>query len=124
MTPADLALMEKVQREVAECLGVDPALGDSWVGHFQLEVEGGNRSCELYSSVLHIGNDMLQLMSHQVLNIETGAAYLVDYHCRKYVARILRLIDPDSGKMIATVGITVGGVIQSTEAVNINFEKE
>ena len=124
MTPAELALIEEVQREVAECLGVEPTWGDSWVGHFQLEVEGVSRSCELYSSVLHVGNDMLHLMSHQVLDIETGKAYLVDYHGSKYVARMLRLIDPDAGKMIITVGITVGGVVQSTEVVDITFVKE
>jgi hypothetical protein len=124
MTPAELALIQKVQREVAECLGVDPNYGDGWVGHFQLKVEGDTRRCELYSSVLHTGNDMLQLMNHQVLNVEARAAYLVDYHSRKYVARILRLKDPDSGNMISTVAITVGGVVQSTEVVNITFIKE
>ena len=124
MTPEELALIEELQREVAECLGVDPAWGDGWVGHFQLEVEGGTRSCELYSSVLHVGNDMLHLMNHQVLDIETGKAYLVDYHGSKYVARMLRLIDPDTGKMIVTVGISVDGVVQSTEVANITFVKD
>jgi hypothetical protein len=124
MTPAELALIEELQREVAECLGVDPTWGDSWIGHFQLEVEGGIRDCELYSSVLHVGNDMLHLMSHQVLDIETGKAYLVDYHGRKYVARLLRMIDADTGKMTITVGIRVAGAVKSTEVVNITFVKE
>jgi hypothetical protein len=58
------------------------------------------------------------------LDIETGKAYLVDYHGSKYVARMLRLLDPDTGKMIVTVGITVGGVVQSTEVANITFVKD
>jgi hypothetical protein len=124
MTPPELALIEEVQREVAKCLGVDPTWGDGWVGHFQLEVKGGTRSCELYSSVLHVGNDMLRLMNYQLLDIGTGKAYLVDFHGSKYVARLLRQIDPDTGKMIITVGITVGGVVQSTEVTNITFVKE
>jgi len=124
VTPEELALITKVAKEVAECLGVNQAYGDEWVGRFQLKVESDNRDCELYSSVLHIGKDSLHLMNHHVLDVETGKAYLVDFFGRHYNARILRMIDPETRMMTFTVAITVGGAIQSTEVVNITFVKE
>lgn len=124
MAPEELALITEVAKEVAECLGVNPAYGDEWVGRFQLMVESDSRDCELYSSVLHIGKDSLHLMNHHVLDVETGKAYLVDFSGRQYNARILRMIDPETRIMTITVALTAGGVVQSTEAVNINFTVE
>ena len=124
MTPEELALMEEVQQEVAECLGVSKAFGDQWVGRFQLKLGRDNRDCELYSSVLHIGDDVLRLMSHQVLDTAVGRTYLVDFFSSDYIARIIRIFDTDIQKMTTTIGITIGGVVQSTEVVDITFVKE
>jgi hypothetical protein len=124
MTPEDLALATESKKEIAECLGVNPSYGDDWIGRFRLKVGAANRDCELYSTVLHIGDDTLHLMSHQILNLETGKAYLVDFFGPKYIVRILRMIDPETQMMTITIGMTVGGVVQSTEVVNITFVKE
>jgi hypothetical protein len=62
--------------------------------------------------------------NHHRFDIETGKAYLVDFFGSKYNVRILRMIDPETRLMTITVALTVGGVVQLSEVVNITFVVE
>ena len=63
-------------------------------------------------------------MSHRVLDTAVGRTYLVDFFGSEYIARIIRIFYTDIQKMTTTIGITIGGVVQSTEVVDITFVKE
>ena len=113
--------MREVAEAVAHCLGVDPQKKDNWVGKFLLNADGRNIECEMYSSVLHVGNDSLMLMNQQEVDAEIGKVHLVDFFTSAYTMRLLRMPDPETGDMIFMLSKTIRGEVQYTVNVEIEF---
>lgn len=113
--------MREVAEAVAHCLGVDPQKKDNWVGKFVLNADDRNDECEIYSSVLHVGNDSLILMNQQEVDADIGKVYLVDFFTAAYTMRLLRMPDPETGEMIFMLSKTIRGEVQYTVKVDIEF---
>ena len=114
-------VMREVAEEVAYCLGVDPIKKDNWVGKFSLNIDEHIFHCEMYSSVLHVGNDSLILMNQQEVKAEIGKVYLVDFFSSAFTMRILRMPNPETGEMIYMLSKTINGEVQYTVNVEIQF---
>jgi hypothetical protein len=113
--------MRELAEAVAYCLGVDPEKKDNWVGKFELHEGDKTLQCEIYSSVLHVGNDSLILMNQQEIDSEIGKVCLVDFFTSEYTMRLLRMPDPETGKMIFMIAKSVRQEIQYTVKVDITF---
>jgi hypothetical protein len=113
--------MREVAEKVANCLGVNPAMKDDWVGRFKLETDNKFLDCEIYSSVLHIGNDSLILMNQHEIDAEIGKVYLVDYFTSQYTMRLLRMPDPETGEIIFMLSKSINQEIQYSIKIEIDF---
>ena len=113
--------MREVAEMVAHCLGVNPAMKDNWVGRFKIETDNKILDCEIYSSVLHIGNDSLILMNQHEIDAEIGKVYLVDYFTSEYIMRLLRMPDPETGEIIFMLSKSINQEIQYSVKIEIDF---
>jgi|GEM_PF-3913518 len=122
MNAEEKKLIDELESEVASFLGVNPQFGRDWVGKFQLRINTKLVDCEIYSTAVHLGDEMSFLMSHRIIEIQGGKCYLVDYNCPDYTIRVARSPDINTGKNTYTVYQRVNGSVQFQQDVDIVFE--